>query len=1202
VDCFNENNGSIDLTVFGGTSPYTYDWDNDGTGDNDDSQDLADLDGGVYSVTVTDNNGCSATISVFIAEPNAPLILTEIHTDVDCFDDNDGTIDLTVSGGTNPYTYDWDNDGTGDNDDSQDLNNLSGGIYNVTVIDNNGCTGEISVTIVEPATELTLTETHTDIQCFGMDNGSIDLTVIGGTSPYTYDWDNDGSEDPDNDSQDLINLAGSIYTVTVTDDNGCTGMLSITIEEPGLLTCSAEELSPVICFGENSGSAEATPDGGIGPYTYLWDNGETTQIALTLSAGVHQVTITDINDCTTSCDVTINGPEEFSCSITIISEIVCEGDSSGVAIVEMTNGVEPFTFLWDNGEITQTASALTQGQHSVTVTDNNGCQTSCIVDFNDPNEFTCSIEIDDEVLCFGDTTGVATAVPAGGVAPFTFLWNTGQTTQTADSLMAGLYTVTITDDLGCTSSCEVQMDQPFTFRCPVSIQQFPTCYNTYDGIATVVPSGGSGGETYMWDNGDTTQTSTIIGPGTHFVTVTDVNNCECLATVFMIAPDTVPAVDLTVIECENEEGKALFDLRLNDSDVDTTGKNMVSYHLTMQNALDSVNPFPDTIITNDKIIYARVVDSTGCVNTAEITLVSRPCYCTLTQEQWDDPIHELNKQMVWDIVDSLFNLNGSLTIGQPGNSLTIQDPECLFNLLPSYDNPSDLPDIDVNVEFPECDPKPIPAYPDGRLKNSLATQAIALTLNIWLDSTFCYQDLSEAAICIPEIRNEILDALPEDSNICDLLSLANSELAGANDYPYTGTLFDLVIAIDSLNSYFNNCGVFYCDESQIDLQILAENGIISNVTTDWDTITLENYYHSMIVVATPVVPDTQYLPVVTRIKNAEGNSFEIMVQNPDVDPVGKYDIHYLVVEEGVYDSLRYGIKLEALKTLSQLTAGSFNWIEENQSYQNFYDDPVILGQVMSYNDDEWSVFWANGQNINNPPDSSYFKGGKHVGEDVITVRDNETIGYVILEEGNGVLANKNYYAGLGSNIVQGTENTDTGYIYTALNLETINSAVLSSAGMKDNDGGWPVLFTETPLYNDTLTLAIDEDQITDDERLHGQENVAYIAFETIDIKAERETVKREGRKISNSSKEEEATIIINPNPFENVLNVRVQSDIHTEATIIIFDLNRTLFIERTVPTNSVSQFNSQEWNSGMYLVNISIGNNSIWRKIVKVSL
>jgi citrate lyase gamma subunit len=280
VLCNGNNTGSIDLTVTGGTATYTYLWSNSST-----IEDPQNLTSGTYSVTVTDANGCTATTSATITQPAAVLALSSTQVDVLCNGNNTGSVNLTVTGSNGPYTYLWSNGST-----IEDPQNLTSGTYSVTVTDANGCTATTSSTITQPAVAMALSSTQVDVLCNGNNTGSINLTVTGGTTTYTYLWSN-GSiiEDPQN-------LTSGTYNVTVTYANGCTGTTSATITQPSAaLTLSTTQVD-VLCNGNNTGSIDLSVTGGTSPYTYLWSNNATIEDILNLVAGTYSVTQPELSE------------------------------------------------------------------------------------------------------------------------------------------------------------------------------------------------------------------------------------------------------------------------------------------------------------------------------------------------------------------------------------------------------------------------------------------------------------------------------------------------------------------------------------------------------------------------------------------------------------------------------------------------------------------------------------------------------------------------------------------------------------------------------------------------------------------------------------------------------------------------------------------------------------------------------------------
>ena len=295
VSCFGGNDGAIAaVSVSGGTPPYSYLWN---TGDI--TPGLNNLSTGVYQVTVTDANGCPDTTSMlFITQPLDSLFVSAGSvTHVSCFGGNDGALTLAILGGTPPYSYLWN---TGNSTSS--LSNLTAGTYQVTLTDDAGCTQSSTVNITQPAAALAAIFGATDISCHGASDGSIDVTVSGGTSPYSYLW-NTGDMTPT-----LSNLMAGAYQVTVTDASGC-----VVISNQLVVTEPAE----LIVIGNsppNSGTAMTSISGGTPPYSYLWNTGDITPNLTNLTtAGLYRVTVTDANGCSDTAEIdVIVGMEELN--------------------------------------------------------------------------------------------------------------------------------------------------------------------------------------------------------------------------------------------------------------------------------------------------------------------------------------------------------------------------------------------------------------------------------------------------------------------------------------------------------------------------------------------------------------------------------------------------------------------------------------------------------------------------------------------------------------------------------------------------------------------------------------------------------------------------------------------------------------------------------------------------------------------------
>jgi len=587
VSCNGSNDGTVDLTITGGTAPYTYLWSNTAT-----TEDMIGLTAGTYDVTVTDANGCTATESVDVLEPTV-LSANAVAGNVSCNAGNDGTVDLTVTGGTAPYTYAWSNTAT-----TEDMTGLTAGTYNVTVTDANGCTTTSSTTVTEP-TALTASAIATNVSCNGGNNGTIDLTVTGGTAPYSYAWSNTAT------TEDLAGLMVGTYDVTVTDANGCTTNASTTVTEPTALSASAIA-TDVSCNAGSDGTVDLTVSGGTAPYTYAWSNTATTEDMTGLMAGTYDVTITDANGCTTTVSATVTEPTALSASA-IATNVSCNAGNDGTIDLTVTGGTAPYTYAWSNSATTEDMTGLTAGTYDVTITDANGCTTTASATVTEPTALTASA-IATNVSCNAGNDGTVDLTVTGGTAPYTYAWSNTATTEDLAGLMAGTYDVTITDANGCTITASATVTEP-TALSASAIATNVSCNAGNDGTIDLTVTGGTAPYTYAWSNSATTEDMTGLTAGTYDVTITDANGCTTTASVTVTEPTALTASAIaTNVSCNAG----------NDGTVDlTVTGGTAPYTYAWSNTATTEDLAGLMTGTYD----VTVTDANGCTTTASATIM-----------------------------------------------------------------------------------------------------------------------------------------------------------------------------------------------------------------------------------------------------------------------------------------------------------------------------------------------------------------------------------------------------------------------------------------------------------------------------------------------------------------------------------------------------------------------------------------------------
>ena len=512
------SNGTATANPSGGTPGYNFLW-----SDGQTTQTAVGLGAGTYNVTITDANGCTAQTSVTVGSTTGPTV-SSTDTPAGCSIAN-GTSTANPSGGTPNYTYQW-----SDGQITQTATGLAGGTYTLTVTDASGCTAVTVVTIPSTAAP-SLTASGSSAGC-SISNGSATANPSGGTPGYTYLW-SDGQI-----TQTATGLAGGTYTIIVTDANGCTATTTVNVGTTAAPTASASAFANVLCNGGNNGSAIANPSGGTPGYTYLWSNGQTPQTATGLTAGNYTVTVTDANGCSVDAVASITEPTSIQVT-TSSTNAICNGDSSGTATVNASGGTPGYNYQWSNGQITATATGMLAGTYIITVTDANNCTSTSSVLVGQPPALTAALTTTN-VVCNGGNTGSISVNVGNGTAPYNYIWNNGQTTQTTTGLAIGNYTVNVTDANGCTATSWVNISQPAALATSISPNS-PLCNGGNNGSATANTLNGTTPYSYLWNNGQTTQTSFGLAAGTYTAVVTDANGCTATATVTIVNPQPLNA-------------------------------------------------------------------------------------------------------------------------------------------------------------------------------------------------------------------------------------------------------------------------------------------------------------------------------------------------------------------------------------------------------------------------------------------------------------------------------------------------------------------------------------------------------------------------------------------------------------------------------------------------------------------------------------
>ena len=560
ISCKGYNDGWVSVVTSGGRGTgFTYSWYtfNGNIPGPVNTNRIDIITAGTYFLVTKDVLGCTKLDSTIISEPDGLQLAgyqlsksADGNFNISCNGGNDGSIAMTISGGSGNNSYSWTGP-AGFTSSAKDISGLKAGVYTCIVTDQNNCvlTPSPSFTLTEPTPlvlSTPLTSVSTDgaynVNCHGANSGWIRITVTGGSiGTYKYNWITTDGSGIINGQKDQLILTAGTYHLIVTDSNNCVITKDIVLTQPPALVTHLTATN-ITCKspGFDNGSITLTVSGGITPYTFLWSNGDTSKDLTGLTPGIYTVTATDLNGCIIKDSARIDLPPSLKYTKNLSDyngfNISCNGLADGFINVDPTTGSAPFVYTWTgpNGYAASTnnISNLISGEYQLLIVDSNECKASETFDLTEPGKlgFTYSLSSSTaggyNINCAGDLTGSIDIQPVNQVKTVNYLWADGIFGQTRTDLPAGNYSLIITDANNCHASATIAITQPDSLKLIFSVVP-PFCPDKPDGsIGTEVTGGVRGaGYLYRWSDNSSNSNLLNIPEGYYKVTVTDMNGC-----------------------------------------------------------------------------------------------------------------------------------------------------------------------------------------------------------------------------------------------------------------------------------------------------------------------------------------------------------------------------------------------------------------------------------------------------------------------------------------------------------------------------------------------------------------------------------------------------------------------------------------------------------------------------------------------------
>ncbi|MDA9819625.1 gliding motility-associated C-terminal domain-containing protein [Salibacteraceae bacterium] len=597
-----------------------------------------------HFVTVTNEENCSDTASIFINEPAVALVATvDSVVNVNCSGDTTGMAFITASGGTGVLTFAWPVGVSTGASDSIGINLTSGITYVVTVTDANLCEDTASFTLSDLSNLVVDITDSVSIRCFGDNNGRLFATPDSGDLPYSYTWiDLTGGSTVSTltgfDSV-AINLSSGNYRIVVTDNVGCKDSVEANLAEPADLIAVFTDSSGVACAGDTNASLTVTPSGGTPGYQYFWFRnggggitlGSSDSIAIDLPADTFAVIVRDSRGCRDTLVREVTEPDSLKISFTDSILVSCPGGNDGSFTVTPTGGRPIHTYSWEAGVFTGSSDSIAinlgAGTYTVTVLDNNLCPAVDSATVIDPTGITVAFTDSTSVGCNGTSTGGLTATPSNGTGPYTWTWvdvsggtavSTGSSDSIAINLSSGTYRVIVEDGGGCKDSAEINLSDPAALNISIVDSSSVRCNGESNGKLFSAVTGGTLSYTFTWTPAVANPTADSIGESlsgnvAYEVLVVDANGCRDSVTTTLQDPTLVTATftDSTSVLCNGDN---------NGSVTITPNGGTGNYTYNWSNATAGTPDSIGTTITGGTLVSVTVTDDSLCTAIRTITL------------------------------------------------------------------------------------------------------------------------------------------------------------------------------------------------------------------------------------------------------------------------------------------------------------------------------------------------------------------------------------------------------------------------------------------------------------------------------------------------------------------------------------------------------------------------------------------------------